>query len=341
MKEAERMASSISRFRSLFENTPEIIIYQNEDSTILDANPSFLELVGEPREHVINRNFDDFLPVQVRSYFKEKLREAFKGNIGRFEMYFAYKNSTAVHWDVVKIPLIKNKKVIGVHMIARDITEKVEAQERIFDQNKDLQQFTYMVAHNLRGPLSNAIGLIDVLGEIQPDTPIFESTYAYAKSSLQQLDQVLKDMNMILSIRNKDALSKQEYVSLLEVVNQVISNFQDDINKYNGIVEVLIPDGFLVGTNRAYLYSIFFNLFSNAIKYHSECRPLRIILTATEISGQDKIITISDNGLGIDLVKAGENMFKLYKRFHPQHSAAAWACILSKRILRVLVEILA
>ena len=265
MKTRTSTAANTKRVRTLYENTPEIILYQNSESTILDANPAFLHLVCEPRENVINHNFHEFLPERVHSFFGEKLNEALAGKTVRFEMYFAYKNSVPMHWDVVKIPLLKNKKVLGVHMIARDITEKVETQARIFQQNKDLQQFTYMVAHNLRSPLSNAIGLVDVLGTIEADTAMFKDIYAHAKNSLQQLDQVMKDMNMILSVRDKEGLSKHENVLLSEVVSEVIQNLLDDIIRCSGAVQVSIPDGFMIKTNKAYLYSIFFNLLSNAI----------------------------------------------------------------------------
>ncbi|MGI4734445.1 MAG: ATP-binding protein [Janthinobacterium lividum] len=68
--------------------------------------------------------------------------------------------------------------------------------------------------------------------------------------------------------------------------------------------------------NRAYLNRILFNLLSNALKYRAPDRPLRVALTATGTAGQDKVITVADNGVGIHLQQAGADLFKLYKRFH-------------------------
>ncbi|NIJ55211.1 sensor histidine kinase [Dyadobacter arcticus] len=178
--------------------------------------------------------------------------------------------------------------------------------------------------------MSNAIGLVDALGSIEPNSAMHKEVYTHVKSSLQQLDQVIKDLDMILSVRNREGLPDQQDVLLEQIVGQVIQDLRDDINKCRGTVKVSIPSGFLIRTNQANLYSIFFNLLSNTIKYRAEQRPLRVELTAKETAGHGKLITISDNGLGIDLEKVGENMFKLYKRFHPQHSGRGLGLYLVK-----------
>ena len=318
MKSSAPIAASEVRFRSLFENTSDLILYQNEEATILDANPAFMMLVEEPKEKIINRHYNDFLPPEVQPLFKKKLQEAFTGKTVRFDIYASQGNSAPRHWDVVKVPVIENNEVVGVHMIARDITEKMQAKTEIFEQNKDLQQFTYIVAHNLRGPLSSALGLVGLLGTEEPGSFEFEHTRTHLQTSLHQLDRVLEDMNTILAIRNRVGHTEHEDVLLAEVVRQVVQNLQEDVNECGGTVEITIPEGFQVRGNRAYLYSIFFNLLSNSIKYRAGQRPLQVNLTATVEAGQ-KVITFADNGSGIDLEQAGGDVFVLYKRFHPQH----------------------
>ncbi|WP_029034565.1 PAS domain-containing sensor histidine kinase [Salinimicrobium terrae] len=308
------------RFRSLFENSLELILYQNEESIILDANPAFLKLVGEPKENVIYRSYNDFLSEDVESLYKEKLEEAFSGKTVRFDLFTSQGNSEPRHWDVVKVPVVENKKVVGVHMVARDNTEKVRSREEILEKNKDLQQFTYVVSHNLRSPLTNALGLVDILEILEPDSLDFQSSLEHLGISLRQLDQVIKDMNTILSIRDKDGLVQTEFVPLKGVVEQVVENFKKDLRDCGGTVQVAIPKDFIVKANKAYLYSIFFNLLSNAIKFRSNERPLQVDVTVAINDGQEKEICFSDNGLGVDLEQAGENIFKLYKRFHPKQS---------------------
>ena len=324
------IADTDTRFRSLFESTPELILYQNEASTILDANPAFLALVGKPKEAVVGRPYDDFLPPEARGLYREKLAEAFTDKIVRFETYTSLGDSPFRHWDVVKVPMREDNRVVGVHMVSRDISEKARQQQQIFAQNTDLQQFTYIVAHNLRAPLANALGLVDLLDQEQAGSPEFEHTRTYLRTSLRQLDQVLLDINAILAVRDKVEVAAPEAVPLADVVEQVRHSLQAALDECGGTLHIAVPAGFHVRGNRAYLYSIFFNLLSNAIKYRDARRPLRVELTATAEAGRGPVLVVADNGVGIDLARAGTDVFRLYKRFHPQHPGRGVGLYLTK-----------
>jgi len=319
LKAASPIASLETRFRSLFEQTPTIILYQDENSTILDANPAFLALVEQPKEQVLNRQYDEFLPAEVQPLFKARLAEAFTGKIVRFEMHTTQGGAAPRYWDVIKLPLFEHEKVVGVHMVARDITERILAQQEVLAQNSDLQQFTYIVSHNLRAPLATALGLANLLGREEPGSPYFEKTRTHLQASLHQLDLVLRDMNTILSIRDQEKRAETEALPLAEVVQQVVQNLQEVVDQCGGTVRVDIPANLLVRANRAYLYSIFFNLLSNALKYRTDERPL--VVTVTAKGGQDQLtrMTVADNGSGFDQEQAGDDVFKLYKRFHPHY----------------------
>jgi PAS domain S-box-containing protein len=324
------IAASEVRFRSLFENTPEIIIYQDQEGNVLDANPAFLALVELPKELVLGRSYYDFLPPEVRQMFRDKLREAFTGKTVRFDMPTSQGASETRHWDVVKVPLWEHGAVVGVHMIARDITEKTRYQEEIFAQNQDLQQFTYIVSHNLRSPLANALGLVELLGTEAPGSPYFAQTHAHLQQNLRQLDEVLRDMNTILTIRDKQNLDATDAVPLAEVVQQVVHSLADVVAQAGGTVEVQIPAEARVRANRAYLHSIFLNLLTNAIKYRADDRPLHVRLSAEPEGDTGQRITVADNGSGFDQERAGADVFRLYKRFHPNHPGRGMGLYLVK-----------
>jgi PAS domain S-box-containing protein len=313
------IATKEVRFQSLFENSPELILYQNEVGTILDANPAFLALVEQSKQQVLYRNYHDFLPLDMQDLFREKLREAFTtGKPVRFDMFAAQGTSAPRHWDVVKVPMVENGRVVGVHMLARDITEKVKSQEEMFAQNRDLQQFTYIVSHNLRAPLANALGLVGLLGTEEAASPYFAQTHAHLQANLHHLDQVLRDMNTILAIRDQQGLEAPEPVVLADVVHQVVQGLHECLNQASGTFDVRIPATFRVHTNRAYLHSIFFNLLSNALKYRAPERSLHVVVTATGEPTGAKTIVVADNGSGFDQERAGTNLFQLYQRFHAQ-----------------------
>jgi PAS domain S-box-containing protein len=312
------LVSNEVRLRSLFEYSPELILFQDHAGIILDANPAFLALVGEAKEQVLHRPFSDFLPADVQPLFAQKLREALGGHSVRFDIYTNPGHSEIRHWDVVKIPLWVDGQVLGVHMMARDITEKTRTQEALLAQNQDLQQFTYLVSHNLRAPLANALGLVNLLGQETPGSSEFEQTRTFLQHNLHQLDLVLRDMNTILSVRDKQGLTAPESVALLALVEQVVQSLQDVLTECKGTVELQIPASLHVLAQRAYLYSIFLNLLSNAVKYRAAQRPLRVVVTAARGPAGDTTLEIADNGSGFDQAQVGDNVFRLYQRFHPQ-----------------------
>ena len=63
------------------------------------------------------------------------------------------------------------------------------------------------------------------------------------------------------------------------------------------------------------IHSILYNLITNSIKYRSEDQP-PVIEISTQEDNDNFILTVKDNGLGIDLNTHKDNVFKLYKRFH-------------------------
>ncbi|ALW83900.1 hypothetical protein AUC43_01530 [Hymenobacter sedentarius] len=205
----------------------------------------------------------------------------------------------------------------------QDITPRKQAEERqrllterLARQNSDLQQFTYIVSHNLRAPLANALGFSDLLSRVDKQSEVFDQSVQNLRTSLLQLDQVLTDVNDILSLRDEQGGYRPEPVAVAAVCREALLGLQEALRACGGELHSNIPETLWVSGSRAYFHSIFYNLVSNSIKYRSDERPLRIDITATVGPGSDTTITVRDNGLGISQEKGSEEMFQLYRRFH-------------------------
>jgi PAS domain S-box-containing protein len=438
MSEQPLEVDSTQRFRSLFKNNTDLIVYQNEAGTILDANQTFLELVHRTRENTIGLTISDFLPnEELIDLFRRKLEEAFTGAKVQFEVAVQFKGAEPRVLHVSKVPLLVEGVVTGVHMIGRDITalttsnQVIEKQARklntIFDSitdalflldrewhmtflnqeverlllldrrqvtgrniwdvfpeelnglfyhqytqaietgvathfeayfkrgklwlevkafpseeglsvyftditarkeaelnreqmtkdlyhhNQDLQQFTYLVSHNLRAPLANALGLSRMLHTAEPAQA---ELVTHLQTSLEQLDTVLRDLNAILAVRDKQGVEPAELVPVASVLDQVLQSLQESLQQCQGRVTLALPPDLHVHGARAYLFSIFLNLLSNSIKYRSAERPLEVIIAGSKPPTGGTQLTITDNGSGFNRERAGDDVFKLYKRFH-------------------------
>jgi PAS domain S-box-containing protein len=428
------LRESEQRFRALFENNPDLVLFQNGEGVILDANPTYLQVLNRQKEQVVGRPLNDFIPEELRPLFTQKLHEAIAGHKVQFDVEVHFIGaSRALMLSITKVPLRVEGAITGVHVVCRDVTElfashqvirdqaqklstifesitdafflidrewrctyvnteverllkvrrenlvgqsiwqafpeeekgvfhehyqraletgqavhfeayfkqeglwldvkafpsreglsvyfsdvteKVRSQGELYRQNKDLQQFTYIVSHNLRAPLANAMGLVDLLTSLDQQTLDYDMTMSNLQVSIGQLDAVLRDMNTILSIRDKQGVDGGEPVPLLDVVEQARLNLEESIAQIGGEVALHIPADLSVFGNRAYLYSIFFNLLSNAVKYRADGRPLRVTVMATPQPGEGTRVVVADNGSGFDQDKAGPDVFRLYKRFH-------------------------
>jgi signal transduction histidine kinase len=125
-------------------------------------------------------------------------------------------------------------------------------------------------------------------------------------------------------------VASSELVRLTDVIEQARRTLEEPLEQIGGTLHVNLQSGLRVRGNRAYLYSIFFNLLSNSIKYVAETRPLRVEIEGSAIPGNGVQISFADNGSGFDQEKAGNDVFKLYKRFHAQQTGRGMGLYLVK-----------
>jgi light-regulated signal transduction histidine kinase (bacteriophytochrome) len=117
-------------------------------------------------------------------------------------------------------------------------------------------------------------------------------------------------------------MGRIDAVKIRSVLEKVQKALGQDIIDSGAALQVNIGVEDICG-NRMYLESILYNLLSNSIKYRSAKRPLQIGLAVRKENGQ-VIMEVSDNGVGIDLKRFGDKVFKLYQRFMNMEKERAW-----------------
>ncbi|TXK44142.1 PAS domain S-box protein [Pontibacter qinzhouensis] len=223
-----------------------------------------------------------------------------------------------IQYDVF---LDQDNKVIRWNGIAHDITERVLSQQEkdkvtadLIQRNKDLQQFNYIISHNLRAPVVNILGLTNLMDKLSPTTERFAECLKGVRVSVLKLDEVILDLNNILQIRQEIKEAKED-VSLSELVQDIETVLANRIMVEKAVITTHFNGLDQFYTLKSYLYSIFYNLVSNSIKYRRQDAPPHIQITGKLI--QDKVqLVFSDNGLGINLARYNDKIFGLYKRFH-------------------------
>lgn len=212
------------------------------------------------------------------------------------------------------------KQILGV---ATNITERKKAEaeklqlvESLMQNVQDLEQFTYMVSHNLRSPVARILGLVGLLDKANKDNPFNDFIFTTVVDEVSRLDAIIGDLNIILAVRGKNN-EKREEIVLREMCDSVMLSVKNDLQRCGGKIDIDIPNDLVIYTIKTYSYSIILNLLSNAIKYRNPENHLEIMVKSMATSdGKYVCVSVSDNGLGIDLTQNKEKIFGLYRRFH-------------------------
>ncbi|HCM75213.1 MAG TPA: hypothetical protein DIS90_02440 [Cytophagales bacterium] len=185
-----------------------------------------------------------------------------------------------------------------------------ESNTELVKHNNELQQFSYTISHNLRGPVASILGLINLIKAHDPEQ---SETLVHLHKAAKSLDETITDLGRIIDIRN-DIFKIRQQIHLHELIDEILLTFKKDIEQRNALIECNI-DSKTVYNVKPMLSSILYNLISNALKYSDDSKNPLIQINCSERDGEF-LLEVRDNGIGIDLTAYGHDLFKLYKRFH-------------------------
>ncbi|MBL0741143.1 sensor histidine kinase [Chryseolinea lacunae] len=206
---------------------------------------------------------------------------------------------------------LENSNLHLENQVKRRTSRLQQLNKALADQNTQLEQFTFITAHNIRGPIARISGLINLLNKESNEREIVN----HLKTSINSLDDVISDLTAVLNI-TQGVNKTFELVSVREQLIRVLEMLQQDIQSVGAIVRYSeFEDVKILGT-KAYFQSILFNLIHNALKFTDHLKT-PVITCRAEKTSDGTIITIEDNGLGIDMRYAKDKIFQLHQRFHP------------------------
>lgn len=297
--------------------------WNNSIPKIVFVNPAFSEMTGYMASEVVGKPPTVFMRKQSFRNNIKKLSQALRSKEAfKFEALNHKKNGEEYWVNFSMIP-ITNPEDDHLHWISiqRDITEeKKQEKEReqlireLTQNNKDLKQFSYITSHNLRAPLSNLTGLLNLMEDIPVENSELREILSGFSTSTHLLNETINDLVKVVIIKDNPSIQKEE-VLIKDVFENVFNQLGFLISLHKPILKIELEKVIILNINKAYLESILLNLFTNAIKYRSPKRTLRIFISSKEV-GDEITLLFKDNGIGIDLERNGDKIFGLYQRFH-------------------------
>ena len=331
-KAKKELISLKNFYQKILNNLPTDIAVLDKDYNYLFINPQAISN-RETREWLIGKNDYDYADLKnIKSDFADRRKNIFNdvvitGITRSFEDLHIQNDGKNVYILRKYYPVYNDKKELEMMLgYGLDITSIKEselaakhseeelrlANTKLQKNYSQLMQYSYIVSHNLRAPIANLVGLSSFFQDTghEKNNMIIQ----HIKESSERIDEILKDLNSILAIKEELNQSFEE-ISLLNIIDQVKSDLKNEIEDSDASINLNFDRIDKINSIRSFIHSIFYNLMSNSIKYRDKNKKCIIAINA---SINDGIITIkfSDNGIGIDLTKNKDKVFGLYKRFH-------------------------
>jgi D-xylose transport system substrate-binding protein len=191
----------------------------------------------------------------------------------------------------------------------------IEVQKRTQELTKyirQLEQYSFVTAHNLRAPVARLIGLSTLVKMQHAHPEELEFIIDKLVLTSEELDLVFRELNAILDIRTF-SMEIFSNVNIPEAFVNIRGTLSSEIKHSHAIIHAEFEVK-MIFSIKPYIESILFNLLSNSIKYREPSR-VPVIHVKTEKCEGRVLLSVSDNGLGID-TSYMDKIFQLYKRFH-------------------------
>ena len=179
---------------------------------------------------------------------------------------------------------------------------------------KAMEEFSYMVSHNLRSPISNLLGLTYLLLGLKLESDLRE-IIEHIKTSAERLDIVIRDIREILLVRKNEFPEKPIVIRLRDELKNTKELLRFDLAEKRAKIEYDFKSCEKIKSNPAFIHNIFYSLISNSLKFSHEARVPEIKISSSKEAGKIKLI-FEDNGLGIDLKRHGGKLFQMYTNLH-------------------------
>jgi signal transduction histidine kinase len=307
-QQANQMAASLDRmgreskkaeekFRALMESAPDAMVIVDKDGRIVLVNAQTESLFGYARDAVLGEPLKVLVPERPPAE----------------DSYGRRKDGSAFPIETRSSPLDTADGAL-VSIAIRDITDRKTAEMALKVANRELEAFSYSVAHDLRAPLRAMNGFARLLLDTYVD-----ALDAEGQDWLREIDLNAVKMggliDALLSLaRVTRSELKAERVDLSAIVRGAASQLA--AAEPHRSVDVVVQDDVLATVDPQLARALVENLVGNAWKFTSKVSAARIEFGTTEHDGE-RVFFVRDNGAGFDMAYFSK-LFGAFQRLHTE-----------------------
>jgi PAS domain S-box-containing protein len=339
----EALEESEERLQQIIEFAPDgIFTIEKEEGTVTTCNPALTRITGYTKDELCGIEFVKlpFLTDSEDIKYLSQIEFSITGNVLKpFELPCKKKDGISIWLEMHVSSLKRHGSQMALLVISRDITErklaeealkgayvaieqrvnelaklkaKIEETNKLLQQsNSDLENYTYVVSHDLKAPLraikAFSTFLVEDYGEkLDPNAQDYLQRIVNAVSNM---DELIEDLLLLSRVGRK--FMEVEEVDLNQLVNEILIDIEPTIIKRRG--KVSYADLPRLRIQQVWLKQLFLNLIDNGLKFNKS------ETSTVEISCEEKDgvyqFQVKGNGIGIDK-KYHDRLFNIFERLH-------------------------
>jgi PAS domain S-box-containing protein len=315
IKEQDKTLEKVKELKFLADSIPEIIWTARADGFTDYYNQHWVNYTGMTVEET-NQNgwFAVLHPEDADRCVTAWKESARNGNPYEVEYRLRRKSDGVYRWHLGRAVPMKAEDGSVIKWFGSCID--IDAYKKALNLENKISQFedfNRIVAHNLRGPAGSIKMLLQMMNEPEADEQEKQSLLAMLEESSAALNKTLDQLMKVLEVRNNLSLPYVdcEFEEIALDIKQMLKG-QFSAKKAILVTNFMHP---VIKFPKIYLESIFYNMVSNSLKYSQE-NEFPQLQISSELVYDKIVLKFKDNGLGLDLEKHGNQLFKLNKTFH-------------------------
>lgn len=309
-------------YEELFSHSPTGIAIVGLDGSWLKVNDSLCDIVGYSKEELLQLKFQDITHKDDLDLDLDHVKNLLSGKETRytFDKRYIRKDGTTVpiRLHVGLISDKNNKPKVFVSQV-EDKTIDVKNELALKKSNKELEQFAYVVSHDLQEPIRMISSYVQLIEEQYNDLldDKGKQFMFYAVDGANRMKKMINDILTYSRVNTQEV--KFNNLITDQIIGDVLVDLKTKLN--DAKAKINVKELHDIWADETRVYQIFFNLISNATKFKKENVPLKIEINSKIKDGFVEF-SVKDNGIGID-PKYHETIFDFFKRLKAKDTSGS------------------
>lgn len=327
-KSQEKSRKSETIFRLVLNTVPEAIFWKDTESRYIGGNRLFCEETGLKQSDLPGKTDKDLPWKKLADGYVADDKLVMDTNtpkIGYIEPYCDVKTGERKYAKTSKVPILLNDTVIGVMGTYRDVTQELQDREDLEKavvelelSNRELQQFAYIAAHDLKAPLRQIHLKLDFLEE---ELDKIEQNTDDARQLMNDVHELSSKMTqMVNGLLEYSRITRKtedyKVIDLNALIDDIIRIFP------NNSLKIAVNDLPSIRGDESQIHRLFQNLLDNANKFRDSTKEDNIVcLYHYHDTNNESIICMEDNGVGFPS-EHQEQAFEIFRSLHTKEEGA-------------------